>query len=196
MTFRWLAIALLLGACATAAEDDTRYYLLPKPKPAERVVFTDDTVALRELDLPLYARAAEIAFVAADGAVAVSDDNRWADEPARAMTRALAGSLREAIGAPVVVEPWGRAIKPVLRIDVTVDRFIGTPGGEVALTGDFRIVSLDDRQTVSAQGFDIAVPTTDAGFDALTRAHSVALARLSDEIVIAIREDAIPAAGG
>ncbi len=190
MIFRWLAIALLLGACATAAEDDTRYYLLPKPKPAERVVFTDDTVALRELDLPLYARAAEIAYVA-DGAVAVSDDNRWADEPARAMTRALAGSLREAIGAPVVVEPWGRAIKPVLRIDVTVDRFIGTLGGDVILTGDFQIVSLDDRKTVSAQGFDIAAPTADAGFEALTRAHSVALARLSDEIVIAIRNDAM-----
>ncbi len=191
MTFRWLAIALLLGACATAAEDTTRYYLLPKPKPAERVVFTDDTVALRELDLPLYARAAEIAYIGASGAVVVSDDNRWADEPARAMTRALAGSLREAIGAPVVVEPWGRAVQPVLRIDVVVDRFIGTPGGEVVLTGDFQIVRLDDRQTVSAQGFDITAPTADASFDALTRAHSTALARLSDEIVIAIRNDAM-----
>ena len=49
-------------------------------------------------------------------------------------------------------------------------------------------------KTVSAQGFDIAAPAADAGFDALSRAHSVALARLSDEIVVAIRNDAM--AGG
>ena len=151
----------------------------------------DDTVALRELDLPLYARAAEIAYLDAGGAVTLAEEDRWADEPARASTRALAGSLREALGAPVVVEPWGRAVKPVLRIDVTVDRFIGTPGGDVALTGDFRIVRLDDRRTVSSQGFDITAPASGTDFNALTRAHADALARLSDEIVIAIREDAV-----
>jgi len=95
------------------------------------------------------------------------------------------------LDTPVVVEPWGRAVEPVLRIDVVVDRFIGALGGEVTLVGDFQIVSLDDRKTVSAQGFDIAVPTGGADYDALIAAHSAALARLSDEIVIAIREDAI-----
>jgi len=187
-----LAVAALLSACATAGvEEQTRYYLLPKPAPAERVVFAGDTVALRELDLPLYARAAEIAYIGPSGAVTLADEDRWADEPARAMTRALAGALRESLDTPVVVEPWGRAVEPVLRIDITVDRFIGTPGGEVDFSGDFQVVRLDDRKTVTAQGFDIAVPTGGPGFDALTRAHSAALARLSDEIVVAIREDAI-----
>ncbi len=186
-----VALAALLAACASGGDDTTRYYLLPKLKPTERVVLGDDTVALRELDLPLYARAAEIAYLDAGGAVTLAEEDRWADEPARASTRALAGSLREALGAPVVVEPWGRAVKPVLRIDVTVDRFIGTPGGDVALTGDFRIVRLDDRRTVSSQGFDITAPASGTDFNALTRAHADALARLSDEIVIAIREDAV-----
>lgn len=189
--FHALAALALLAACATATEERTRYYLLPKPAPAERVVFAGDTVALRELDLPLYARTAEIAYIGPAGAVALAEEDRWADEPARAMTRALAGALREALDTPVVVEPWGRAVKPVLRIDISVDRFIGAPGGAVDFSGDFQIVRLDDRETVSAQGFDIAVPTGGPGFDALTRAHSAALARLSDEIVVAIREDAI-----
>ena len=190
-TLSLLAVAALLSACATAADEPTRYYLLPKPKPVERVVFTDDTVALRELDLPRYARVAEIAYLDTNGAVVLANEDRWADEPARAATRALASSLRESLNTPVVVEPWGRSVEPVLRIDVVVDRFVGTPGGNVDLSGDFQIVRLDDRKTVSAQGFDIAVPTGAVGFDALTRAHSAALARLSDEITIAIREDAI-----
>jgi len=191
-TLKWLAVAAVLSACASGGDaDPTRYYLLPKPKPAERVVFAGNTVALRELDLPRYARVAEIAYLNETGAVALADEDRWADEPARAATRALASSLREALGTPVVVEPWGRAVEPVLRIDIVVDRFVGTPGGDLTLSGDFQIVHLDDRQTISAQGFDIAVPTGAEGFDALTRAHSAALARLSDEIVIAIREDAI-----
>ena len=190
-TVQWLTLAALLAACAGGAEEQTRYYLLPKVKPTERVVFTDNTVALRELDLPLYARAAEIAYLDPNGSVTLADEDRWADEPARSSTRALAASLREALGAPVVVEPWGRTVDPVLRIDVVVDRFIGTPGGEVALTGDFQIVRLDDRKTVSAQGFDITGTAAGTGFDALTRAHADALAKLSDEIVIAIRDGAI-----
>jgi len=190
-TLYLLAAAALPGACATVADAPTRYYLLPKPTPVERVVFSDDTVALRELDLPLYARAAEIAYLDANGAVTLADEDRWADEPARAATRALAGSLRESLGAPVVVEPWGRAVQPVLRIDVVVDRFVGRLGGEMALTGDFQIVRLDDRKTVSAQGFDITVTAPGEGFDALTRAYSDALAKLSDEIIVAIREDAV-----
>ena len=189
-TVKGITLAALLAACATGADEQTRYYLLPKVAPTERVVFADDTVALRELDLPLYARAAEIAYLDPNGAVALAQEDRWADEPARASTRALAGSLREALGAPVVVEPWGRAVQPVLRIDVTVDRFIGTPGGDVSLSGDFQIVRLDDRKTVSAQGFDITATAAGPGFDALTRAHADALAKLSDEIVIAIRNDA------
>lgn len=191
---RFLALACLaltLTACATGGEDETRYYLLPKPKPAERVVFAGDTVALRELDLPLYARAAEIAFLDEAGAVTLSETDRWADEPPRAMTRALASSLREALDTPIVVEPWGRAVEPVLRIDIVVDRFIGAPGGEVALSGDFQIVSLDTRRTVSAQGFDIAVPVGAGGVEALVNAHSTALARLSDDITVAIRENAL-----
>jgi len=186
-----LVLAGLLAGCASGAAEETRYYLLPKPKPAERVVFAGDTVALRELDLPRYARVAEIAYLDANGAVVLADEDRWADEPARAATRALASSLRESLDTPVVVEPWGRSVEPVLRIDVVVDRFVGTPGGNVDLSGDFQIVRLDDRKTVSAQGFDIAAPTGAVGFDALTRAHSAALARLSDEITIAIREGAI-----
>lgn len=190
-TFQWLILAVLLSACAGGGGDGaTRYYLLPKVKPTERVVLADNIVALRELDLPLYARAAEIAYLDATGAVALAEEDRWADEPARASTRALAGSLREALGTPVVVEPWGRAVEPVLRIDITVDRFIGTLGGDVTLSGDFQVVRLDDRKTVSAQGFDIMAKTTGTDFDALTRAHADALAKLSDEIIIAIRDDA------
>jgi ABC-type uncharacterized transport system auxiliary subunit len=61
----------------------------------------------------------------------------------------------------------------------------------VILAGDFQIVRLDDRKTVSAQGYDISVPVGEATFDALVKAHSAALSRLSDENVVAIREDAV-----
>lgn len=183
-----LAIALIsLSACASTA-DETQYYLLPKAKPTERVIFQGDTVALRELDLPLYARAAEIAYVAENGSVTLSDANRWADEPARAATRALGSSLREALDTPVVIEPWSRAVQPTLRIDVTVDRFIGSLGGPVELSGDFQIVRLEDRKPVSAEGFDITAPADAQDFDALTRAHAGALSQLSDRIIASIRK--------
>lgn len=190
-SMRWplsLAVVAMLGACAGSPEE-TQYFLLPQPKATERIVFEGDTVALRELDLPLYARSAEIAYIGPGGSIILSDDHRWADAPARAATRALGASLRDALDTAVVIEPWSRSVKPVLRIDVTVDRFIGTLGGDVDLSGEFQIVQLDDRKPVSSEGFDISSNTDDAGFDALTRAHAAALSQLSDQIVQAIRAE-------
>lgn len=181
-----LTLAFALTACATATPE-TNYYLLPPSKASERVLLTDDTVAIRELDLPLYARAAQVAHIGAGGAVTLSDDHRWADNPPRAATRTLGAALREALGTPVVVEPWSRSVTPSLRIDVSVDRFIGSLGGTLDFSGDFQIIALDTSKVVTAQGFSFSVPTGGEGFNALTNAHAAALAQLADEIVRAIR---------
>lgn len=173
--------ALMIAGCSSAPE--TRYYLLPEATPSVNAAYTGGTVALRELDLPLYARASQVAQIGPDGAVALSDDHRWADEPQRASTRALAGALRAALNVPVVVEPWSRAVEPIVRIDVSVDRFIGKLGGTLTLSGEFQIVTLESRSVTSADSFTIEEPVRGEGFEDLTAAHSRALARLADQIV-------------
>lgn len=185
-SFRWLVFVALFGAAGCMTAPEPKYYTLPTPVPTESVSFEGASVALREIDLPLYARAAQVPHLDRSGAVTLSDDHRWADEPSRAATRALASSLRRALDVPVLVEPWSRSASPSLRVDVSVDRFIGALGGTLELNGEFQLVDLTSRRVMRTETFAITADTAGSSFGRLTEAYSRALAELSDRIVKAI----------
>ena len=172
--------ALLIAGCA--ATRDPVFYLTPAPQAAAGSALAGRTVALRGLNLPLYARAVQIAALAPDGSVTLDDNHRWADDPARGLTRALAAALRAGTGAAVVVEPWPDAAAPNIRLDVNVDRFIGALGGASQLRGDFRLVAVKTGATLTSEAFDIVAPSAGAGYQALVDAHAAALARLAEQI--------------
>jgi uncharacterized lipoprotein YmbA len=175
-----IAALATLGACA--ATPDPVYYLLPTPEIAASAPYSGGTVAVRELALPLYARAQQVASLAEDGSVALSDDHRWADEPARASTRAFVAALKQLTGAPIVAEPWPANVTPAIRIDIAVDRFIGDiRGGDVEFSGQYRIVRTGggdgDQDT-----FTYRIPIDGAGYKPLAAAHSAAISRLAQDI--------------
>jgi len=115
MRYASFASLLFLAACASTPE--TQFHILPNLVPTESALFEGESVALRALDLPLYARASQVAHLQG-GSIALEDEHRWADEPQRATA--------------------------------------------------------------------ISVPVSAESFEALTFAHSAALAALSDQIVAAI----------
>ena len=179
------ALTMLLTACASA--QPPAHYLLPALQTETRVQSALSTIAVREIAMPLYARAAQVATLNAEGAATLSDDHRWADEPQRAATNALVATLSDVLQTRVVAEPWPAAERPDLRVDVTVERFIGALGGDVALTGQYRIVAPAGGLR-AADRFSYTVPTGAAGYAALTKAHALALQALGEDIARAIAE--------
>ncbi len=173
----WLAV---LSGCATTPEPI--YYLLPTPDVKASAEYTGGTIAVRELALPLYARAQQVASLAEDGSVFLSDDHRWADEPARASTRTFVAALKQSTDAPIVAEPWPASVSPAVRIDVAVDRMIGDlTGGSLEFTGQYRIVRTgndNDRQ----DSFAYRIPIDGAGYKSLAAAHSTAISTLAEDI--------------
>jgi len=63
------------------------------------------TAVAASADSVLSARAQQVASLAEDGSVLLSDDHRWADEPARASTRTFVSALKQSTGAAIVAEP-------------------------------------------------------------------------------------------
>lgn len=179
-----VAVLVALGGC-TATPDPT-YYLLPSPDLAASASYSGGTVAVREIALPLYARAQQVASLGEDGSVTLSDDHRWADEPARASTRTFVAALKQRTGAPIVAEPWPANVSPAIRIDVAVDRFIGDlRGGTLEFTGQYRIVRTGGGEG-EQDSFSYRVPVDGPGYKALAAAHSVAITQLADDVAARI----------
>jgi len=176
------AAVLAFGIAGCTTTPDPIYYLLPTPELTAGTPYTGGTIAVREIALPLYARAQQVASLAEDGSVMLSDDHRWADEPARASTRAFVTALKQRLDAPIVAEPWPASVTPSIRIDIAVDRFIGDlRGGSLELSGQYRVVR-NGAGTGEQDTFSYRLSVAGEGYKSLAQAHSNAIAQLAQEV--------------
>ncbi len=171
--------AALLAACAPAP-GPVSYLLDAEARPTGAL--RGQPIGLREIDLPLYARRAQIAVLGPGGEVTLNEENRWAEEPPRAASRQVARSLAAQLSRPVVVEPWPQGVSPKVRVDIDVDYFIGAPGGDVRLGGQYRLVRAAAPSDAEIRTFEYVERLNTEGFAELVKGHSRALTRLAEEI--------------
>lgn len=174
---------LLLAALALAACGGTPdYFLLPAPQPAQQASSPVSSVVVADMSLPAYASALEIASLTAPGVVTLDKTQLWADTPQRALTRQLSTALGERLRARVGTEPWPSFDNPGLRVEVTVDRFIGAEGGALDFAGQYFLISPSSGQITGGDRFAITVPSQGEGYPGLLAAHAVAIDRLAARI--------------
>ena len=82
----------------------------------------------------------------------------------------------------MVVEPWPQGVRPKVRVDIDVDYFIGSLGGEVRLGGQYRLVRAATPSDAEITSFEYVEPLATDGFEALVKGHSAALSRLADDV--------------
>ena len=98
--------------------------------------------------------------------------------PSRHVARIIAAQLSR----PVVVEPWPQGVSPKVRVDIDIDYFIGSLGGEVRLSGQYRLVRAAAPSEAAIRTFEYVEPLGSVGFAELVKGHSRALTRLAEEI--------------
>jgi uncharacterized lipoprotein YmbA len=172
---------LLLAGCA-----DPAYYLLPPVADAARAPAPAASVAVADISLPAYAEALEIASLTAPGTVGLDKRSLWADTPRRALTRHLAAALEARLGTRVGTEPWPGFDAPGLRVEVTVDRLIGAPGGSLDFAGQYAIAAPGSGRLVAMERFAIRVPPQGEGYPGLLAAHARAVETLADRIAASV----------
>ncbi len=179
--------ALLVAVASCGAVEDPAFYLLEPPKAGRAASPSGTVIGLREVRLPLYARRPQIATIDADGAVTLSDLNRWADDPPRAVSRTIAGALADAASMIVLIEPWSSEDRPGVRIDVTFDLLIGALDGSVRGEGLYSIYDLDQTASPTNRTFALEEPVADASYPGLVAAHQRLLVRLGSELAEQVR---------
>lgn len=172
-----------LGLAACGNGTGTARYILDPPDSAQMTGDQLGATELKEVSLPDYAAADEIAWQGTDGAVRSSTKILWADQPERAFTVTLARAISEVSGASVVPEPWPFPSPPQHRLDVRVEQALAANDGYFHLKG---------RYFVAAEGggagshhtrvFDIAVPVETNNPDSVAQAASLAVTMLAEQI--------------
>ncbi len=89
---RTLLLAGAALATLAACSNPPRYTLDP-PVPAARMAARAQTIVVRDVSLPEYAAAPEMALQGADGQVTNAGSALWADDPVRGWTNALSRQL-------------------------------------------------------------------------------------------------------
>lgn len=178
-----LFAGVLIGLSGCASTD---YYLLPPPAAATKAT-SGPSIAVADLSLPSYADALEIAVLTQGGAVTLSKEALWADTPRRALTRHLVAALQQRLGGVIGTEPWPSYEQPALRLEVIVDRMIGTPGGALEFDGQYILVARDSGRITASNRFAIEVPAQGPGYAGIMADHARAIETLADQIAARVR---------
>ena len=176
-----VATLLVVAACGRPS-----YYLLPPPSGAARLPSPVATISVADISLPSYAAASEIALLSDDGSVDLNNRTVWADDPVRAMTRHLVAALEGRLTARVGAEPWPGLDPPGLRVEVFVDRLIGSAETGIEMTGQFVIVTPSSGRLYASERFALRTPPQGDGVQGLMSSQARILDLLADEIAARI----------
>lgn len=176
--YGYLIVALAVSGCASPD-----FYLLPAPQaPVAQLAAPVSTISVAEMNLPTYADAIEMAQLTGDGILRLDQTASWADTPRRALTRHLSAALDARLSARVTTEPWPGFDSPGLRLEVSVDRLVGSPETAVEFTGQYVIIVPDTGNIYLSDRFAIVSDVVTPGYTGLADAHGRAVERLSDLI--------------
>ncbi len=172
MTFFKAAVfasTLALTACGSTPD---RYTVTPPPV-TEKVRIGFGSVEVKDVSLPSYAAADEIAIEGTDGKLVTNSDLLWADNPERAVALELARTLAKLSGARVASEPWPFDAFPDARLEVRFESLVAQSDGQFRASGQYFVGASNDRRERSGM-FDLTVPfDIDGGPQAIAQARGL-----------------------
>ena len=182
-------LALLLGACRSAAPPDN-YYLLTAESPV-REAPADLTVGVGPVEIPDYLQRGEIAWYLDGNSLTVDPGQRWAEDLDLGIARVVAANLaRLGTAGTVLLYPWRQDEDPAysLRLDIRAMNRAGASGA--SLEAAWRLVDEESGDILERGVFNRQRGMDGFSYPALVAAWSGLLAELSAELDAALRRQA------
>jgi uncharacterized protein len=178
-----LVVAMIAWGCGSTPA--SRFYTLSAAPPASPpAVASDLSVAVGPVSVPLAVDRPQMVVTLNSNQVRLDELNRWASPLANNVARVVAENLVSMLGTPhVILSPQTANVD--YRAAIEVQRFESGPGEAATLDAVWTVShDADGRSRTGRTTAREAAP--DSSYDALTAAHSRAVARLSRDIADAV----------
>ncbi|MEQ6249267.1 ABC-type transport auxiliary lipoprotein family protein [Sulfitobacter sp. HNIBRBA3233] len=170
--FKTFALVTALAGLAACGTPDR--VAVQSPAIAETIRIGFASVEVRDVSLPSYAAADEIAQQAPDGTV-ITSDVLWADAPERAIGLEISRNLARLTGRRVASEPWPFEEEAAASLDIRFADLVAGTDGIYRATGQYFVGVYQARERSGL--FDLSVPYDPKGGPA-------AIARARGQLVL------------
>jgi uncharacterized lipoprotein YmbA len=170
MTFTLRALISVLVLTLAACGSPERFAVSP-PEVTESLRIGFASVEVRDVSLPSYAAADEIAIRQEDGTLTTSSDVLWADAPERAIALELSQNLARLTKRRVASEPWPFEEYAGARLEIRFAELVASTTGEFRTSGQY-FVGVRDGGRERSGLFDLSVT-----FDPKGGPNAIAAAR-------------------
>jgi uncharacterized protein len=185
-----VSIALVAAATAGCASAPARFYSLDSTATPDGAAPVNYPIMVGPVSVPAAVDRPEFVVQTAPNRVDVDEFNRWAAPLNDAVAQVVAGDLVKLLGTPDVASAPMANFAPAYRVTIDIQRFDSVPSQAALVEAVWTVHSTAGGETRS--GRTVArEAVAGEGFDALAAAHSRALAKMSGDIAIAIRAEAV-----
>lgn len=191
----WLLSAgLLLAGCGSSAP--IRYYqLMPisTPVDAKRTDAAINTrIGVGPIVWPEYLDRPQRIVRRGDTAMALADDERWAESLEVNFSRVLRENISRLTGSDeVIAYPWPATQKPALQLAIEVLRFDSDVSGKATLEARWQVLGSNGDTLQARRRSLFEVAADGIGGDGAVAAQNKALRALSQEVSDALRKSAV-----
>ena len=155
-----------------------------KPSADERCF----SIGIGPVKIPEYLDQPKIVTRAGANQLKLAEFDRWSESLYGSITWVLAKNLSVLLCTKTIaIFPWRGGIPFDYRIEVDVQRFDGTLGGDVSLEAWWRLLSGDGKTLLQSKQTILSEPSGSGDYESLVRAHSRTLEKMSRELAEAIK---------
>jgi uncharacterized lipoprotein YmbA len=178
------ALGALIGGCVSTPQ--SRFFTL-NATINHAVESSSLSVVVGPVSVPAAVDRPQIVVSTGPNQVRVDDFNRWASPLQSNISRVVADNLVSILGTPrVTVFPQTLSANADYQAAVDVQSFGSALGEAATLDAVWTVRRVKDGQLQTGRT-TVREPASERGYDALAAAHSRAVARLSQDIAVAVR---------
>lgn len=182
------SLVIMLAACGTSPK--THFYVLDQARPSAALPARNAhglRIGVWKARLPEFLDRSEIVTRRGPHTIELADFHKWAgrldDNIARLVAHELGNRLHT---GRVAVSPWPAYDKNDYQVKIVIDRFDGELGGDMVLSGAWRLLNGTGNRELAWQSFSLTSRADGPGYSDMIAALSTLTVRLADDIAAAI----------
>lgn len=196
-----LPLLITLGACSgsdsvvgAGSIGGTRFYSLSAPLPSSSSITNKLSVGIGPVEIPRLLNRPQIVSRKDNTEIIIAEKHQWGGSYKEELIKALTDNFSALLKTERIEEyPWKSSFKPNYQVRIDIESFDGQVGKSVILNARWRLIKNNRELLVKRALIEVPVSASASisasSYGSYVRAQSLAISRLSQEIVANIQKN-------